>query len=194
MKPTTPFHCCKDSPVSRQDDGQKFIGESRAPRVQIEYDVELYGSQKKVELPFVAGVMADLSGDNVEKLGAVDDRNFTEIDVENFDQRMADIAPSLSYHAPNLLTNDGTLIDVDLEFKSMTDFEPAEVVKRIPELAVLLEARSQLKELVTYMDGKAAAEDVIKELLKNPRWAAAVQVAPDAANAVTDAIAADQGE
>jgi type VI secretion system protein ImpB len=180
--------------VSRQDDGQKFIGESRAPRVQIEYDVELYGSQKKVELPFVAGVMADLSGDNVEKLGAVDDRNFTEVDVENFDKRMADIAPSLSYHAPNLLTNDGTLIDIDLEFKSMMDFEPAEVVKRIPELAVLLDARSKLKELVTYMDGKAAAEDVIKELLKNPRWADAVQVAPEAAKAESDAISADKGE
>lgn len=180
--------------MSRQNDGQKLIGESRAPRVQIEYDVELYGSQKKVELPFVAGVLADLSGDNVEKLGAVDERDFSEIDVENFDKRMADIAPTLSFHAPNLLTNDGTLIDVDLEFKSLTDFDPAEVVKRIPELAVLLEARSQLKELITYMDGKAAAEDVIQELLKNPRWAAAVQVAPEATSAVANAMAADQGE
>ncbi|KVN35070.1 type VI secretion protein [Burkholderia pyrrocinia] len=155
----------------RQKDGQKFIGESRAPRVQIEYDVEIYGSQKKVELPFVAGVMADLSGDNVEPLGPVEDRRFAEIDVENFDERMSQIAPSLSYHVKNVLTDDGTLIPIDLTFASMDSFEPAEVVKRIPELSTLLEARNRLKELLTYMDGKAAAEDLIHELLKNPRWA-----------------------
>ena len=161
--------------MSRQSDGQKFIGESRAPRVQIEYDVELYGSQKKVELPFVAGVMADLSGDNVEALGPVEERRFLDIDIENFDARMTEIAPSISYYAPNVLTNDGSLIDVDLKFKTMEDFEPAQVVKRIPELAALLEAREQLTELVMYMDGKAAAEDVIEELLKNPRWSDAIQ-------------------
>lgn len=161
--------------MSRQSDGQKFIGESRAPRVQIEYDVELYGSQKKVELPFVAGVMADLSGDNVEALGPVEERRFLDVDVENFDTRMAEIAPSVTYYAPNVLTNDGTLIDVDLKFKTMEDFEPAQVVKRIPELAALLQAREQLTELVMYMDGKAAAEDVIEELLKNPRWSDAIK-------------------
>jgi type VI secretion system protein ImpB len=161
--------------MSRQSDGQKFIGESRAPRVQIEYDVELYGSQKKVELPFVAGVMADLSGDNVEALGPVEERRFLDIDVENFDVRMAEISPSVTYYAPNVLTNDGTLIDVDLTFKAIEDFEPAKVVKRIPELAALLEAREQLTELVMYMDGKAAAEDVIEELLKNPRWSDAIK-------------------
>jgi type VI secretion system protein ImpB len=163
--------------MARQKDAQKFIGESRAPRVQIEYDVELYGSQKKVELPFIAGVMADLSGDNVEALGPVEDRRFSEIDDENFDHRMAEVAPSLNFYAPNVLTDDGTLIDVDLDFKTMADFEPAQMVKRIPELAVLLEARSQLKELITYMDGKAAAEDVIQELLKNPAWSEAVKLA-----------------
>lgn len=161
--------------MSRQSDGQKFIGESRAPRVQIEYDVELYGSQKKVELPFVAGVMADLSGDNVENLSPIEERRFQDIDIESFDTRMTEIAPSVNYYAPNVLTNDGTLIDVDLTFKSMEDFEPAQVVKRIPELAAMLAAREQLTELVMYMDGKAAAEDVIEELLKNPRWGDAIK-------------------
>lgn len=156
---------------------QKFIARNRAPRVQIEYDVELYGSQKKVELPFVAGVMADLSGDNDAVLGPVEDRRFSEIDDENFDQRMAEIAPALNFYAPNVLTDDGTLIDIDLQFKTMADFEPAQMVKRIPELAIMLEARSQLKELITYMDGKAAAEDVIQELLKNPAWSQAVKIA-----------------
>ncbi|CAG9269926.1 type VI secretion protein [Burkholderia cepacia] len=156
--------------MARQNDGQKFIGESRAPRVQIEYDVEIYGSQKKVELPFVAGVMADLSGDNVEPLGAVDERRFAEINVENFDERMAQIAPSLSYHVKNALTDDGTVIPIDLTFTSIASFEPVEIVRRIPELSTLLEARNRLKELLTYMDGKAAAEDLIQELLKNPKY------------------------
>jgi type VI secretion system protein ImpB len=98
--------------MPRNQDAQKFIGESRAPRVQIEYDVELYGSQKKVELPFVAGVMADLSGDNVEPRGAIEERRFTEIDIENFDERMKQIAPSASFHVKNVLTNDNTMIPV----------------------------------------------------------------------------------
>lgn len=161
--------------MSPQPDAQKFIGESRAPRVQIEYDVELYGSNKKVELPFVAGVMADLSGDNVEPLGPVEERRFEEIDIDNFDQRMTQIGPELGLQVKNVLTHDNTLIDVNLRFNSMSSFEPGEVVKRIPELAVLLDARKQLKELITYMDGKAAAEDVIQELLKNPRWNPLVQ-------------------
>lgn len=176
--------------MSRQPDGQKFIGESRAPRVQIEYDVELYGSNKKVELPFVAGVMADLSGDNVEPLGPVEDRRFEEIDVDNFDQRMAQIAPEIGLQVKNVLTNDKTLIEVNLAFDSMASFEPGEVVKRIPELAVLLDARKQLKELITYMDGKAAAEDVIQELLQNPRWSHALQDSnPGAKPATTDGTA-----
>ncbi|MGC0154650.1 type VI secretion system contractile sheath small subunit [Chromobacterium vaccinii] len=164
--------------MARQKDAQKFIGESRAPRVQIEYDVEVYGSQKKVELPFVAGVLADLSGDNVEPLGAVEDRRFTEIDDENFDMRMAQIAPSLSYHVRNVITDDGTLIPIDLSFDSMESFEPAAVVRKIPELAVMLEARSQLKELLTYMDGKVAAEELIEQLLKDMNLPDA-EAAPD---------------
>lgn len=161
--------------MSKSSDGQKFIGESRAPRVQIEYDVELYGSQKKVELPFVAGVMADLSGDNRDVLGAIEDREFVDFDPDTFDSRMAEIQPTANFYVANELTGDGTLIDVNLAFKSMADFDPAEVVKRIPELAVLLEARNQLKELITYMDGKAAAEDVIQQLLRDGRWSEALE-------------------
>jgi len=177
--------------MSRQPDGQKFIGESRAPRVQIEYDVELYGSNKKVELPFVAGVMADLSGDNVEPLGPVEDRRFEEIDVDNFDQRMAQIAPEIGLQVKNVLTNDKTLIEVNLSFDSMASFEPGEVVKRIPELAVMLDARKQLKELITYMDGKAAAEDVIQELLQNPRWSQVLQDSPPNGKPATEGSASE---
>jgi type VI secretion system protein ImpB len=179
--------------MSKSSDGQKFIGESRAPRVQIEYDVELYGSQKKVELPFVAGVMADLSGDNTDGLGAIEDRSFVDFDPDTFDTRMAEIQPTTNFYVANDLTQDGTLIDVNLAFKSMSDFDPAEVVKRIPELAVLLEARNQLKELITYMDGKAAAEDVIQQLLKDGQWGAALQ-GQEASSAARTAVASEQGD
>jgi type VI secretion system protein ImpB len=150
----------------RQSDAQKFIGESRAPRVQIEYDVEVYGSQKKVELPFVVGVMADLSGDNGNVRPAIEDRKFAQIDVENFDERMAQIHPTLELQVENTLAPDSTYINVDLAFESMEDFEPAQIVKKIPELAIMLEARSRLKELIMYMDGKATAEEVVEELLR----------------------------
>jgi type VI secretion system protein ImpB len=140
-----------------------------------------------VELPFVVGVMADLSGDNVEHLPPVDERRFSEIDIENLDERMKQIAPSISCHVKNVLTDDGSLIPVDLTFTSMESFEPAEVVKRIPDLATLLEARTQLKELLSYMDGKAAAEEVIEELLRNPRWAGAISTIKVDADGVTHA-------
>lgn len=150
----------------RQSDAQKFIGESRAPRVQIEYDVEVYGSQKKVELPFVVGVLADLSGDNGEARPLIEERKFSSFDVENFDERMAEIGPTLRLQVENALNPDGTVIDVDLAFNSMEDFEPAQIVRKIPELATLLEARNRLKELIMYMDGKSSAEDVVEELLR----------------------------
>lgn len=158
--------------MAKHYDGQKFIGKQRAPRVQIEYDVEIYGSQKKVELPFVVGVMADLSGDNRESLPAIEERDFIEIDDETFDKRMAQIAPKVAFYCENTLADDdpGALIDVNLTFNSMQDFEPGEIAKRIPELAALLKARNELKELTTYMDGKIAAQDLIEQILTDTRY------------------------
>jgi type VI secretion system protein ImpB len=158
--------------VAKHYDGQKFIGKQRAPRVQIEYDVEIYGSQKKVELPFVVGVMADLSGENRESLAPIDERDFIDIDDETFDKRMAQIAPKVAFYCDDVLTEDdpGALIDVNLTFNSMQDFEPGEIAKRIPELAALLKARNELKELTTYMDGKMAAQDLIEQILTNTKY------------------------
>lgn len=166
--------------MTRQSDAQKFIGESRAPRVQIEYDVEVYGSQKKVELPFVVGVMADLSGDNGDARPILEERKFAQFDTDNFDERLKQIGPTLQMHADNVLSPDGTYIDVNLAFESMQDFEPAQVVKRVPELAVLLDARNRLKELMTYMDGKGSAEDLISELLRRSLAPAVADAPPDA--------------
>jgi type VI secretion system protein ImpB len=108
---------------------QKFIGRNRAPRVQIEYDVELYGSPKKVQIPFVMGVMADLSGDVKEPLPPVDDRKFLAIDIDNFDDRMKSMKPRVAFSVPNTLTGEGNL-SVDITFESMEDFSPAAVAPR----------------------------------------------------------------
>ncbi len=146
---------------------QKFIARNRAPRVQIEYAVELYGAEKKVQLPFVMGVLADLSGKPTEPLPAVDDRKFLEIDVDNFDARMKAMKPRVAFQVPNTLTGEGNL-SVELTFESMDDFSPAAVAKKVDALNKLLEARQQLDNLITYMDGKSGAEDLVAKLLQDP--------------------------
>ena len=146
---------------------QKFINRNRAPRVQIEYDVELYGAQKKIELPFVMGVMADLSGKPAEPLPAVADRKFLEIDVDNFDDRMKACKPRVAFQVPNTLTGEGNL-NVELTFESMDDFSPAAVARKVVALNKLLTARTELSNLLTYMDGKSGAEDLIAKALNDP--------------------------
>jgi type VI secretion system protein ImpB len=146
---------------------QKFIARNRAPRVQIEYDVELYGAEKKVQLPFVMGVMADLSGKPAEALPSVADRKFLEIDVDNFDARMKSMKPRAAFSVPNTLTGEGNL-NVDISFESMDDFSPAAVARRVGGLDKLLEARTQLSNLITYMDGKTGAEELISKVLADP--------------------------
>lgn len=145
---------------------QKFIARNRAPRVQIEYDVELYGADKKMSLPFVMGVMADLSGMPSEALPQLVDRKFLEFSVDNFDERMKAIRPRLAMQVPNTLTGDGNL-NVEVNFESMSDFSPGAIAKRVPVLAQLLQARQQLANLVTYMDGKSGAEELVAKLLKD---------------------------
>ena len=156
---------------------QKFIARNRAPRVQIEYDVELYGAEKKVELPFVMGVMADLAGKPAEALPSVDQRKFLEIDVDNFDDRMKAIKPRVAFQVPNTLTGEGNL-NVELTFESMDDFSPAAVARKVDALNQLLTARSQLANLVTYMDGKSGAEELVSKLLNDPALLKTLASAP----------------
>jgi type VI secretion system protein ImpB len=156
---------------------QKFIARNRAPRVQIEYDVEVYGAEKKVELPFVMGVMADLSGKPAEALPAVDDRKFLEIDVDNFDERLKATKPRVAFQVPNTLTGEGN-INVDLTFQSMDDFSPAAVAKKVESLNKLLTARNELSNLLTYMDGKSGTEDLLAKLLSDPELLKSLAAAP----------------
>ncbi|MGH7940369.1 MAG: type VI secretion system contractile sheath small subunit [Limisphaerales bacterium] len=156
---------------------QKFINRNRAPRVQIEYDVELYGAQKKIELPFVMGVMADLSGKPADPLAPVADRKFLEIDVDNFDERMKSCKPRVAFQAPNTLTGEGNM-NVELTFQSMDDFSPAAVARKVDSLNKLLTARTELSNLLTYMDGKSGAEELIGKLLNDPEMLKSLAAAP----------------
>ena len=157
--------------------GQKFIARNRAPRVQIEYDVEVYGSQKKIQLPFVMGVMSDLSGNPKEALPQVGDRKFLEISADNIDDRMKAMKPRVAFAVPNALTGEGNL-SVDITFESMDDFSPAAIARKVGALNELLTARQQLANLVTYMDGKAGAEDLIEKLLADPTLLKSLAAAP----------------
>ena len=145
---------------------QKFIARNRAPRVQIEYDVEVYGSEKTVQVPFVMGVLSDLTGKPAEELPSIDERKALEIDVDNFDGRLKAMKPRVAFTVPNTLTDEGELM-VDVTFESMDDFSPAAVARKVAGLDKLLEARTQLANLVTYMDGKAGAENLITQALQD---------------------------
>jgi type VI secretion system protein ImpB len=164
-----------------KESSQKFIARNRAPRVQIEYDVELYGAEKKVQLPFVMGVLADLSGKPAEALPAVADRKMLEIDVDNFDSRLKSMKPRVAFQVPNTLTGEGNL-NVELTFESMDDFSPAAVARKVDSLNKLLQARSQLSNLLTYMDGKSGAEELIANALKDPTLLQALAAAPKPAD------------
>jgi type VI secretion system protein ImpB len=146
---------------------QKFIARNRAPRVQIEYDVHLGDAEKKIQLPFVMGVLADLSGKSADPLPLVANRKFMDIDVDNFDSRMKGIKPRVAFQVANTLTGSGNL-NVELTFESMDDFSPAAVARKVDALAKLLETREQLANLITYMDGKSGAEELVATLLRDP--------------------------
>lgn len=172
--------------MAKHSSSQKFIGKNNAPRVQIEYDVEVYGSQKKVSLPFVTGVMSDLSGKRVKELPPIAERKFLTFDKDNFDSRMRAIQPTVKFFVKNTLDkNSNEMVGVDLNFESMDDFEPGSIAKRVPATAALLEARTNLVELMTYMDGKAGAEQAVKNLIEDPDFL--VKLAKDPKKLVDEA-------
>jgi type VI secretion system protein ImpB len=165
------------------DSGQRFIRRNRPPRVHITYE-DPYNAERRIELPFVMGVLSDLSGNNSNvEMQEVGERKFLEFDMDNFENRMAAIEPGAAFTVPNKL-GDGASekLSVDMHFRKMDDFSPAAVARQVPALAQLLQAREQLANLLRYMDGKVAAEDQIKALLKDPQLMAALSKrAPDAA-------------
>jgi type VI secretion system protein ImpB len=152
----------------------KVIERNRAPRVQIAYDVEHYGSATTIELPFVMGVMADLAGssDTREAQKTPADRTFVEVDAGRFGKFMEALSPRVKARVPNRLPGkEGEETDeemfVDLTFRNMGDFAPDKVAEQVPALSELLKMRRQLEELLSYMDGKVSAEKRIAQLLTN---------------------------
>jgi type VI secretion system protein ImpB len=153
-----------------RESGQKFIRRVRPPRVHISYENPA-NAEEKIEIPFVMGVMSDLSGNSpgVEKEDLAQ-RKFLEFDMDNVDTRMAAIQPGISFRVANKLSgNADEQMSLKLRFNRMADFEPAAIARQVPALAKLLEARQQLANLMRYMDGKVAAEESIRKLLGDPQ-------------------------
>ncbi|MEZ0601890.1 type VI secretion system contractile sheath small subunit [Paraburkholderia sp. IW21] len=171
--------------------GQKFIARNRAPRVQIEYDVEIYGSERKVEIPFVMGVVADLAGKSTKPQPDFEARKFLEFDIDNFDDRLKSIQPRVALNVPNDISGEGMLA-VDLTFERMDDFSPASIARQVPALDQLLQARSQLSNLLSYMDGKNGAEELITRALKDPALLKTLAGPPKALGAQSADTAADE--
>jgi type VI secretion system protein ImpB len=164
------------------ESSQKFIARNRAPRVQIEYDLEVYGAQKKIQIPFVMGIMANLSGKPAEALPSIAERKFLEIDVDNFDERLKAMKPRVAFRVPNTLTGEGEL-SVDITFESMEDFAPAAVARKVDALNKLLQARQQLSNLLSYMDGKSGAEELLSRAVQDPSLLQALAALPRADDA-----------
>ncbi|MCQ0989523.1 type VI secretion system contractile sheath small subunit [Jiella marina] len=158
------------------DSGQRFIKRNRPPRVQIAYE-DPHDSNRRVELPFVMGVMADLSGNAGAEKPPVGERHLEQVDMDTFDELMASkVQPGVRFAVENKLGDKGSdKLSVDLKFKSMDDFSPAAVAKNVPPLKSLLEARQQLNNLRSYMTGRVKAEDILQKLLSDPELMAAIK-------------------
>lgn len=146
---------------------QHKLDRVRPPRVQITYDVEIGNAIEMKELPFVMGILADLAGTPAKPLPKLKDRKFAEIDRDNINEIMASLNPRLALRVNNVLANDNTQLNVELFFKKMEDFEPVNVVKQVPALARLYEARTRLKDLLTKLDGNDALDELLQEIITN---------------------------
>ncbi len=146
---------------------QKKLDRVRRPRVQITYDVETGGAMEKKELPFVVGVLADLSGQPKTPLKALKDRKMVAVDRDNFNDVLAGAAPRVAMKVSNKLTDENTNLAVELNFKSMDDFEPAKVAEQVPALKELLEMRQRLKYLQSKMEGNDKVEELLSDVLNN---------------------------
>jgi type VI secretion system protein ImpB len=139
----------------------------RKPRVHIKYEVETEGAVVERELPFVVGVMGDFSGNPTEPLRPLKDRKFVQIDRDNFNDVMTRIAPELNFKVKNTLANDDSEFAVNLKFKSMDDFDPAQVAEKVPALKSLIETRNKLRDLMTKVDRSEALEGLLEQVLQN---------------------------
>lgn len=146
---------------------QQKIDRFRKPRVHIKYEVETGDAALKVDLPFVVGVMGDFSGDPTGEIKSLDDRSFTQIDRNNFDDVLRKMKPGLQFRVDNTLGDGSDELAVDLKFESMEDFDPTNVAKQIPALKSLLETRSKLRDLIGKVDRSKDLESILESVLQN---------------------------
>ena len=161
---------------------QHKLDRVRRPRVQITYDVETGGAMKKVELPFVVGVLADLSGQPKEPLRPLKERKAVNIDRDNFNEVLARATPRLAMRVPNMLSDPNSKLSVELNFKHVDDFEPARVAEQIPPLKQLLDMRHELTQLLSRMEGNDKLEQILADVLANTEKATAVARVLDASS------------
>ena len=147
---------------------QHVLTRVRPPRVKITYDVEIGNAIEKKELPYLIGVLADLSGKPEHPLPVLKERKFVEIDRDNFNDVLASIEPRLTYRVPNRLAGEGEMSSVELKFHHIDDFEPMDVVKQVPPLAKLLEARQRLRDLLAKLDGNDSLDALLREITAKP--------------------------
>src|ERR1700754_971883 len=157
----------EQTPLPKKESTQHKLDRVRSPRVHITYDVEVGGAIENKELPFVLGVLGDFSGVPDEPLPRVRDRKFVEIDRDNFDQVLAAMKPRLAYRVDNKLTDDGSKMGVEINFKSLDDFTPDNVVQQVEPLRKLVEARKKLSDLLSKMDGNDKLTEMLGEIVAN---------------------------
>lgn len=153
--------------MPKKESLQHKLDRVRAPRVHITYDVEIGGAIEMKELPFVIGVLGDFSGKPAAPLPKLKDRKFVEIDRDNFNQVMAGIKPRLAFSVENKLTDDDSKMNVELNFKDITDFSPDNVVQQVNPLKKLIEARHKLSDLLSKMDGNDRLGELLQEIVEN---------------------------
>jgi type VI secretion system protein ImpB len=153
--------------MAKKDSLQHKLDRVRAPRVQITYDVEIGDSIEMKEIPFVMGVLADLSGKPDQPLPKLKDRKFVEIDRDNFNNVLEGMKPRLAFKVDNKLTGDDTKMAVELRFKSLDDFRPENVVQQVEPLKKLVDARQKLSDLLTKLDGNDKLDELLQQVVSS---------------------------
>jgi type VI secretion system protein ImpB len=146
---------------------QHKLDRVRSPRVHITYDVEIGDAIEMKELPFVMGVLADLSGKPEAPLPRLRDRKFVEIDRDNFNDVLKGMKPHLAFRVDNKLTDDDTKLGVELRFQNLDDFSPERVAEQVEPLKKLMEVRQQLKGLLAKTDGNDRLAERLQEIISN---------------------------
>ena len=153
--------------MSKNESVQKRLQKVRAPRVQMTYDVEIGDAIENKELPFVVGVLGDFGNDPDAAKKRLKDRNFVNVDADNFDEVLGGVAPATNFRVENHLSDEGGEFAVRLQFRSMEDFRPEAVVKQVAPLSGLLDARAKLADLRNKLAGNDKLEDILNDVLSN---------------------------